>query len=372
MPKKLSKEEFVERARKVHGDKYDYSKAEYVNAYTKVCIICPEHGEFWQTPHGHLCGKGCSKCAGRLTHQEIIDKCIERHGNKYDYSKMHVFKIKDKDTFICPIHGEFEQVIYSHINGLGCPKCSKSHKKTTKEFIREYEEKFGKYYDFSKSEYINARTKMIVTCPKDGDFYITPHSLLSGCGCKKCGYEKAKEKTMISEEEIKKRINTIHNHKYDLSRMVYKGMYEKVEIICPIHGSFWIRVHNLVNGKQGCPLCKESKLEKHVAAILKSNNIDCEREKKFDWLGKQSLDFYLPKYNIAIECQGLQHFKSIDFFNGEDGLKKTIDRDITKMEKCKNHGIKILYYTNIKRKDYPYDIILENKELIDKIINGRV
>lgn len=64
MPKKKTKEEFIKDARKVHGDKYDYSKVEYVGSKIKVCIICPKHGEFWQTPSHHFEGKGCPKCSG--------------------------------------------------------------------------------------------------------------------------------------------------------------------------------------------------------------------------------------------------------------------------------------------------------------------
>lgn len=63
MCKKLTTEQFIEKARLVHGDKYDYSKVNYVNSTTKVCIICPKHGDFWQTPSGHINAKqGCQKC----------------------------------------------------------------------------------------------------------------------------------------------------------------------------------------------------------------------------------------------------------------------------------------------------------------------
>ena len=76
MPKKLTQEEFIKRAREVHGDKYDYSKVEYINANSKVCIICPEHGEFWQTPASHLLGRGCIECAGKkkYTKKTFIEK----------------------------------------------------------------------------------------------------------------------------------------------------------------------------------------------------------------------------------------------------------------------------------------------------------
>ena len=64
MSQKLTTEEFIKRAREVHGDKYDYSKVKYVNSVTEVCIICKEHGDFWQKPRYHLCGNGCPVCGG--------------------------------------------------------------------------------------------------------------------------------------------------------------------------------------------------------------------------------------------------------------------------------------------------------------------
>ena len=73
MPKKLTTEEFISKAKEVHGNKYDYSKVEYVNNHTKVCIICPKHGEFWQTPNHHLLGHGCSKCKNEAT--SLRTKC---------------------------------------------------------------------------------------------------------------------------------------------------------------------------------------------------------------------------------------------------------------------------------------------------------
>lgn len=103
---------FIKRAREVHGNKYDYSKVEYINAKTKVCIICPEHGEFWQKPSDHLNGCGCKKCAYKRNdgfskrkklEQFIIDaKYI--HGDKYDYSKVEYINAKTKVCIICPKH----------------------------------------------------------------------------------------------------------------------------------------------------------------------------------------------------------------------------------------------------------------------------
>ena len=121
MSKKLTKEEFIEKAKKLHGDKYDYSKVEYIDYLTKVCIICPKHGEFWQTPSNHLNktkSKGCLKCGientnykNTYTKEEFIEKAKTIHGNKYDYSKVEYLKSNKKICIICPKHGEFWQTL---------------------------------------------------------------------------------------------------------------------------------------------------------------------------------------------------------------------------------------------------------------------
>ena len=123
--KKLSTEEWIQKAKKVHGDKYDYSKVKYYNAHTKVCIICPIHGEFWQTPASHLMGNACPKCGGKtkLNTDKFIHRAKEIHGDKYDYSKVEYINATTKVCIICPIHGEFWQTPAKHLSGKGCKKC---------------------------------------------------------------------------------------------------------------------------------------------------------------------------------------------------------------------------------------------------------
>lgn len=119
-------QEFINKARLVHGDKYDYSKVEYKTAKTKIIIICKEHGEFEQTPDNHLHGKGCPKCVKnhRLTQEEFIRRAKEIHNDLYDYSQTKYSNIQEKVTIICPKHGKFEQRPVVHLLGCGCPKCS--------------------------------------------------------------------------------------------------------------------------------------------------------------------------------------------------------------------------------------------------------
>ena len=122
---KKHQDDFIKQATKIHG-KYDYNLVDYYNSFKHVSIICPEHGVFRQAPYDHLQGKGCQKCAGNLKHttKEFISKSIEKHGDKYDYSKSNYVNSSEKVIIICPVHGEFEQVALYHYHlGYGCPKC---------------------------------------------------------------------------------------------------------------------------------------------------------------------------------------------------------------------------------------------------------
>ena len=160
---------FVNKATKIHNNKYDYSKVDYVDMKTKVCIICPEHGEFWQTPYAHLIGEGCPLCSHRsfkYTKDEFIKKAREIHGNKYDYSKVDYVNMKTKVCIICPEHGEFWQTPEQHLKGHGCKKCGiktiweKRERKTKEQFINELESKFGKIYKYDLIEWKDCHTKI--------------------------------------------------------------------------------------------------------------------------------------------------------------------------------------------------------------------
>lgn len=115
---------FIAEAKAVHGDKYDYSRVEYKSSETKVCIICPEHGEFWQTPHGHLKGHGCAKCGGVYMDIDYFkQKASQIHGDKYDYSKVEYKNSYSPVEIICKRHGSFWMRPSSHLSGYGCIKC---------------------------------------------------------------------------------------------------------------------------------------------------------------------------------------------------------------------------------------------------------
>ena len=256
MPGKLTTEEFVQKAKEVHGDKYDYSKVEYKNARTKVAIVCPIHGEFEQGPSMHLFGKGCPKCGGsiKLTTEAFIKKAREIHGDKYDYSKVEYKDSKTMVTIICPTHGEFRQIPATHLQGKGCLKCGlvsrvDKIRNTTSDFIKKAREIHGDKYDYSKVDYKNFNTKVCIICPIHGEFKLQPKNHLSGSNCPKC-----RSNARFTTEEFIIRAKKIHRDKYDYSKVDYKGYCTKICIICSIHGEFSQKPCVHLHGG-GCPKC---------------------------------------------------------------------------------------------------------------------
>jgi very-short-patch-repair endonuclease len=281
--------------------------------------------------------------------KDFIEKAKQVHGDRYDYSKVEYKGCKEKVCIICPVHGEFLQVARIHLMGCGCKKCHLSNEtKTTEQFIAEAKKVHGDKYDYSKVEYVNAKTKICIICPLHGEFWQTPNDHLSGKGCKICKTEKIKGILTKTTEQFIAEAKKVHGDKYDYSKVEYLNSHTKICIICKKHGEFWQMPYEHLNGK-GCKICRESRMEKLVAFVLKNNNINFIQQKKFEWLGLQSLDFYLPKYNIAIECQGIQHYKPVSFgssIHTKDEMFELVKkRDKIKKELCLEHGIKIIYFS---------------------------
>ena len=192
---KKYQEKFIEKAKLIHGDKYDYSKVNYINAKTKVCIICETHGEFEQTPDNHINQKsGCQECGNEIKRKKFsMGKCnfIKTaniiHNYNYIYELVKYKNIDTKVKIICKKHGKFEQTPYKHLQGQGCPKCGGTKRSTTEEFIQKSEMIHGDRYDYSKVGYKNAHTKVIIICPIHGKFEQRPADHINGAGCPKCG-----------------------------------------------------------------------------------------------------------------------------------------------------------------------------------------
>lgn len=350
---------FFKKAKKKHGDKYDYSRADYQGNETPVVIICPVegHGAFQQTPHEHLGGCGCQKCGNANKNRErsesaaasFIPRARQIHGRQYDYSRVQYTGMEKHVSVGCRRkgHGFFPITPGNHLGGWGCPKCKadklrKAHRYTKCEFVRLARKVHGDTYTYP-GKYLDGRTPMKLRCSKHGPFMQPPNSHLSGHGCRKCGDERTYEALFDTHDDFIKKARAVHGSKY-----TYPGRYERVSkpitIICPKHGPFKQKPDSHTAG-HGCERCSESWGEREVARILERHGIEFEVEKRFKECRDKlplSFDFWIPSLNTLVEYDGEQHFRTNKFFGGEERLKLTQRRDRIKSRYAKRTGKKLI------------------------------
>lgn len=192
--------EFITDARAIHGDKFDYAKAVYKNATTKLIITCPEHGDFLMSPSLHTHSKqGCPKCAGKnRSVDDLIAKFRDIHGEKYDYSNVRSVRVYDQIEIICKHHGPFTQTVKHHLRGLGCSKCSGVYSPSTHEWVERAQLVWGtELYDYSEVEYNDAHTPVKIKCNLHGtEFTQSPLQHLKSRGCQQCESEASRQMWM--------------------------------------------------------------------------------------------------------------------------------------------------------------------------------
>jgi very-short-patch-repair endonuclease len=346
---------FISKSREIHKNKYDYSLVSYTNNKSKVEIICENHGIFINRADSHLKGSGCLECSREklslkysLSNEEFINKAKNKHESIYDYSNVKYKNLNSKVDILCNIHGIFSQNARNHLNGSGCPKCShnsrvKNNRSDLLEFIKKSEGIFGVgHYEYNKSVYVNSKTRIIISCKEHGDFQIKPvHHINFKSGCKKCSksYRRSTEDFINDSKKI-------HGEKYSYEKTVFKSTDRFVKITCYTHGDFKQKASHHLLG-HGCTKCNESKGERIIGSILEQLGIESVREKRFKECRsrKNSLlkfDFYLPKKNICIEYDGIQHFEPLDFFGGIEKLEIQKENDSIKNLFCENKKIKLI------------------------------
>jgi len=316
MPKKQTQEEFVSRSRKIHGDKYGYSKVKYVNSKTKVILECKEHGDFLQSPYNHINKKsGCSLCSKKacskklsLTTEEFIRKAKDIFGELYDYSECKYVNSKTKIRIKCKKHGDFFKTPNAHlVKKQGCTFCGNEsggdkNRMSQVEFIKRANEIHNNRFDYSKVKYKNAMTNIIIICPLEyhGEFKQMPSKHLSGQQCPKCAGR------FMDTVFFKVKAKEIHKDKYDYSLVEYKRNNQKVIIICPDHGKFYQKPNDHISGKQGCPKCGD--IER---AIKRRSNTE-EFVEKAILIHQDKYDYYLVNYKqsnhkVKIVCNKCKH-----------------------------------------------------------------
>lgn len=335
---------FIEKARKIYGDKYDYSKVVYKTNRTKVCIICPEHGEFWQTPSNHLHGyEGCSECANNNIRQRLLknkDIFVEQarkvHGNKYDYSKVKYIDNNTKVCIICPEHGEFWQTPHSHLNNRGCPKCSGREIVTLTTFLERARKKYGEKFSYAEDTFKGYEEKMKIICPEHGEFWQTPRNHIKcNCGCPACGKKHAEQSMLKVQNNFISRARAIHGDKYDYSKTIFRTARDNALITCPLHGDFSQIIADHLMG-HGCPSCGTliSKGEDEIFSFLEGLSVKCEKRNR-TILNRKEIDIYIPDYKIGIEFDGIR-WHSEEFGKGKE-------YHLNKTEECKKQGIRLIH-----------------------------
>jgi len=356
----MDTKQFIERANRIHNNRYDYSLSKYKSSDSCIKIICPIHGEFLQKSRYHLLGSGCKECNKHNKNQGIgrfIERAREIHGDKYDYSKSNYSGADDRLIIICPEHGEFTQTPSKHLlHKRGCRRCAsiinaEKLALTQDQFIEKANKKHNNKYNYSKFIYESGETKSIIICQEHGEFEQYANNHLQGKGCAKC----AGIAPWTTEEAVE-RARVKHNGKYDYSKFEYRGADKKSIVICPYHGEFLTSPRIHINMGSGCPSCNESKGEKEIAKWLDEHDVSYKRQKRWaDCKYKNVLpfDFYLPETNIAIEYDGEQHFVWNDFFHTKEEFDLIQLKDKLKTEYCLKNNIplvRINYTENIEKR----------------------
>lgn len=189
---------FLKKAAEIHGDTYTYNNLDYKNSYKPARITCKKHGDFKQRPRSHIEGHGCPACALKsrtLTIDEIISRAHKAHQNKYDYKFTGAETYRDFIVVRCPLHGEFQQRITTHLQGRGCKQCSVNDRRLTHdEFVERANETHAGFYDYSYVQYKNIHTKVKVICPLHGIFEVSPTLHIQRTGCPRCRKSKMHRK----------------------------------------------------------------------------------------------------------------------------------------------------------------------------------
>lgn len=250
-----------------------------------------------------------------MTTEEFVDRARARHGDRFDYSRVEYTGSRHRVEIHCDIHGPFWQNATNHLRGYGCPACSlerraETYALSTGEFIGRARAVHGDSYEYSRVGYVDAATPVEIVCPIHNSVFLqAPKSHLSGAGCPPCAHERQSRENTSTTDEFIARAEARHGDRYDYSRAVYTRSAEPVEIVCRAHGPFIQIANNHLNGN-GCPGCKESRGEAAVRAVLERYDVKFSSEWTPGGTGKERryrFDFAIPDQRVLVEFDGLHH-----------------------------------------------------------------
>lgn len=355
MTKKLTQDEFIERARAKHGDRYDYSQTVYTATREPIDVICSEHGLFRiNRANDHLHGTGCVRCVyDKLTDTKdgFVRKARETHGDRYDYSLAEYKNALTPVKIICSIHSTWKQRPAQHVRGHGCPECghgvaSAKRSMRLNDFIARANEVHSNKYSYEKAEYRpKSNGKVLITCPDHGDFWQDSGNHLQGHGCMRCKADLVSEAQRSNTEDFIARAKIIHNDLYDYSLTKYgANQKEPVIIICPEHGAYTQVPNYHLNGN-GCPDCNSrSQGETAIAEYLDKWGIKYQKEAKFpECKNKRALPFDFQIFTddsfFLLEYHGIHHYKPVTRWGGQKSLERRQRIDALKEKWARDNGI---------------------------------
>lgn len=352
--KSMSNEEYKQLCVKKHGDTYILDDVEYISMKKYVYPTCRNHGRFKICAYDFAHLRGCPHCGREnrkrkpfkrkrmnMSFDEFKAIAEPLHDYKYKYIRNSFINLKEKMKMICPIHGEFEQPPYSHLNGHGCEECgiikrSLTQNTTNEGFIDKCTKVHNGYYIYTHTKYKGCYDDVEVICPKHGLFTIPAYSHLQGHGCRKCANENNSLRLLKPLEEFIDDAKKVHpNEDIDYSKVEYRGAKVPVEFICP-NGHHYFQSPNKHLSGHGCKYCARivSSYEMELQEFLKSINIEFEGSNRKILSKSKELDIYIPSRHIAIEFNGL-YWHSTD--------KRDALLHLTKTEECLSKGINLIH-----------------------------
>lgn len=354
----MKKKDYIKECIEKNGDYYNYELIpEEFKGTDKIPLICPKHGVFYTIARNHknlnsgcpVCGRIKANFKTRIPLEEFKQraKCVHKK-DIYEIVDKSYVKVSDKVEVKCKICGNVFKIRGSDfLKGRGCPICHPFPKKYT---VEEFKKKLKELMPNLEvvSEYNGSEEPIYVYCKiHNYKFKTTPKRLISGNNCQKCYDDR---RSIVQRKDINvllDELSKINDYEYPNIFEEYENNKSKITSVCKIHGEFKVAANKLLRGAS-CPKCEQSMFENYIEHILYDNNINFVYEKRFEWLkgiknGLSSLDFYLPNYNIAIECQGEQHFKKSLYIRSKYGFEDRVANDILKYNLCKEHGIPLIY-----------------------------
>lgn len=305
MPRLISREAFIQRAKARFGDRYNYDETVYKGQGKVVTIICNQCSvKLLISPKNHWNGSQCFTCYPRPNSaknpQTFISEARLVHGDFYDYSKTEYTLCHLKVIVICPEHGEFQVIAGDHLyHGRGCAKCSGLLVRNTVEFKDAAIRVHGHLYDYSRSEYCGYSRKVLIRCGIHGDFWQMAANHIRGSGCSQCADTRASEKNTLSQNDFQSAARRLFGDTYDYTNTVYRGYRHEVEIFCPKHKIlFKQKAGDHLSGNTGCSKCQHRKNSKKAIAWLEREAI---ARKIFIQHSENIGEFRIPERNYYVD-----------------------------------------------------------------------